>query len=120
MLPSVLQPSATDHVPVLADEVRSLCDDVFELDDVIVGKLVLSAHRPLPSHRLADALVRGEQAILELGRVKARCDGLLGRLVGDGRQPVVRTQTRDLPAERESEREVARDVQEDVLEYLVV
>ena len=24
MLPSVLQPSATDHVPVLADEVRQL------------------------------------------------------------------------------------------------
>src|SRR5918997_3560472 len=26
MLPSVLQPSATDHVPVLADEVRRLLD----------------------------------------------------------------------------------------------
>ena len=61
MLPSVLQPSATDHVPVLADEVRRLLDDI---KDAGVRDYYL---QPVVVKRLDDGrweLVDGQQRLL--------------------------------------------------------
>jgi 16S rRNA (cytosine1402-N4)-methyltransferase len=62
MLPSALQPSTTDHVPVLGDEVR-------ELLDVRPGEIVVDATFGAGGHaRLLAADLRGEGRLIAIDR----------------------------------------------------
>src|SRR2546430_12271186 len=84
MLPSVLQPSATDHVPVLADEVRQLLA-------IEPGETVVDATFGAGGHAaLLAADLRGEGRLIAVGRhPTARADidrflkqsGVQGRLL---------------------------------------
>ena len=92
MLPSVLQPSATDHIPVLADEVRQLLA-------IEPGESVVDATFGAGGHAaLLAADLRGEGRLIALTTGRGEVTGklLLGDAIDRAALRLMQMRNRDL------------------------